>query len=315
MESIAADVLGGIGNTPLVQLRQVVPPGSARIVAKLEWANPTGSMKDRMAAAVIMRAEADGRLGPGGTVVEYTAGTTGVSLALVCAAKGYALEIVFSDAFSDEKRHMMEAFGARVTEVLSDKKQINASLIKAMISAAAETSRRPGHWYCDQLNNRHASEGYLPLGEELWQQTNGQVDAFVHTVSTAHSIHGVTKALWEHNRRIQIVAVEPDESAVLSGRPSGSHKIEGIGIGFIPPLWQPDLVNEIQTVTTQDAKQMARRLAREEGILAGASTGANVVAAIRVAERLGPEATVATIIVDSGLRYLSTDIYRSQPRH
>jgi len=303
------NVLGGIGNTPLVELQKVVPLGSGRVVAKLEWANPTGSMKDRMAKAAIERAEAGGRLEPGGTVVEYTAGTTGVSLALVCAARGYGLEIVFSDAFSDEKRRTMQAFGARVTDVPSDNKKITETLIKTMISTAADISQRPRHWYCDQLNNHDAIEGYLPLGEEIWRQTGGQLEAFVHSVSTAHSIHGVTRSLWVHNDRIRIVAVEPAESAVLSGKPSGSHKIEGIGIGFIPPLWEPELVNEIQTVTTEDAKEMTRRLAREEGIFAGASSGANVVAAIRVARQLGPGATVATLIVDSGLRYLSTDIY------
>lgn len=302
-------ILDAIGNTPLVELRKVVPPGLARIVAKLEWANPTGSMKDRMAKAVVERAEADGRLRPGGTVVEYTAGTTGISLALVCAAKGYALEIVFSDAFSLEKRRTMQAFGAHITDVLSDNKNINEKLIRTLMSTAEEISLRPGHWYCDQLNNHDGIEGYLPLGDELWQQTGGQIDAFVHAVSTAHSIHGVTKSLRKHNDRILTIAVEPAESAVLSGRPSGSHKIEGIGIGFLPPLWQPELVNEIQTVTSEEAKAMARRLAREEGIFAGASSGANVVAAIRVARQLGPGATVATIIVDSGLRYLSTDVY------
>ncbi|MFZ1401457.1 MAG: cysteine synthase family protein [Anaerolineae bacterium] len=302
-------ILDAIGNTPLVELRKVVPPGLARIVAKLEWANPTGSMKDRMAKAVIERAEADGRLRPGGTVVEYTAGTTGISLALVCAAKGYALEIVFSDAFSLEKRRTMQAFGAHITDVLSDNKNINEKLIRTLMSTAEEISLRPGHWYCDQLNNHDGIEGYLPLGDELWQQTGGQIDAFVHAVSTAHSIHGVTKSLRKHNDRILTVAVEPAESAVLSGRPSGSHKIEGIGIGFLPPLWQPELVNAIETVTSEEAKAMARRLAREEGIFAGASSGANVVAAIRVARQLGPRATVATIIVDSGLRYLSTDVY------
>lgn len=307
------NVLGGIGNTPLVELQKVVPPGSGRVVAKLEWANPTGSMKDRMAKAAIERAEASGRLGPGGTVVEYTAGTTGISLALVCAARGYSLEIVFSDAFSDEKRRTMQAFGARVTDVASDNKKITETLIKTMIRTAADISQRPRHWYCDQLNNHDAIEGYLPLGEEIWQQTGGQLEAFVHSVSTAHSIHGVTRSLWAHNDRIRIVAVEPAESAVLSGKPSGSHKIEGIGIGFIPPLWEPELVNEIHTVTTEDAKEMTRRLAREEGIFAGASSGANVVAAIRVARQLGSGATVATLIVDSGLRYLSTDIYGGKP--
>ncbi len=303
-------VLGAIGNTPLIELRRVVPPGAARVVAKLEWANPTGSMKDRMALAAIERAEADGRLQPGGTVVEYTAGTTGISLALVCAARGYGIEIVFSDAFSDEKRRTMQAFGARITDVKSDGGKINAPLIREMIRTAQEISSRPGHWWCDQLNNHDAVAGYLPLGDELWEQADGRIDAFVHTVSTAHSIHGVTQSLWRRNPGIRIVAVEPAESAVLSGGPSGSHQIEGIGIGFIPPLWQPEMVNEITSVSTDEAKAMARRLAREEGVFAGTSTGANVVAAIRVAQALGPGATVATIIIDSGLRYLSTDVYR-----
>lgn len=313
MASIGSGVLGGIGNTPLVELRNLVPPGSARVIVKLEAANPTGSMKDRMALAAVSRAEADGLLAPGRTIVEYTAGTTGISLALVCAAKGYGLEIVFSDAFSDEKRRTMEAFGAHITDVSSDNKQITATLIKSMISKAAEISERPGHWYCDQLNNHAAISGYLPLGEELWEQSGGQVDAFVHTVGTAHSIHGVGQVLWEHDPRIRIIAVEPAESAVLSGGPSGSHQIKGIGIGFVPPLWQPALVNEIVSVPTLHAKDMARRLAREEGIFAGVSSGANVVAALQVAARLGPGATVATLIADSGLRYLSTDVYRAGP--
>ena len=294
----------------MLGLRRVVPRGAARVFAKLESANPTGSMKDRMAKAAIEAAEADERLAKGGTVVEYTAGTTGVSLAFVCAANGYRIEIVFSDAFSEEKGRTMRAFGASITEVKSDNKKINEALIKEMIRTAGEISRRAGHWYCDQLRNHDAMAGYIPLGEEIWSQTGGEVDAFVHTVSTAHSIHGVTKALWAQNRNVHVVAVEPEESAVLSGRPSGSHKIEGIGIGFIPPLWHPEMVNEIQTVSTDEAKAMARRLAREEGIFAGTSTGANVVAAIRVAERLGAGATVITIIVDSGLRYLSTDVFR-----
>jgi cysteine synthase A len=304
-------VLTAIGNTPIAALQRVVPASAARVLMKLEWANPTGSMKDRMAKAAIEAAEAGGRLLKGGTVVEYTAGTTGISVAFVCAAKGYNIEIVYSDAFSQEKRRTMEAFGAHITDVKSDNKQITESLIKEMIRVAADISRRPDHWYCDQLRNHDAIGGYLPLGDEIWEATEGKVTAFVHSVSTAHSIHGVTQALWKHDRKIHVVAVEPDESAVLSGRASGAHKIEGIGIGFVPPLWQPELVNEIQTVTTRDAKAMARRLAREEGIFAGTSTGANVVAALRVAERLGREATVVTIAVDSGLRYLSTDVYGS----
>ncbi len=287
-----------------------MPTGSARILAKLEWANPTGSMKDRMAKAVVEAAAKDGRLPPGGTVVEYTAGTTGISLALVCAAKGYKLHAVFSDAFSEEKRRTMMAFGAQITDVPSHNKEITEKLIKRMIETSKRISERPGHWWADQLNNHDAVTGYYPLGDEIWRQTDGGVDAFVQVVSTAHSIHGVTKALRKHKSELHVTAVEPAESAVLSGGPTGSHKIEGIGIGFIPPLWEPSEVNEILTVKTEDAKAMTRRLAREEGIFAGTSSGANVVAALRVAERLGPHATVVTIMVDSGLRYLSTDVYR-----
>lgn len=304
-------VLDAIGHTPLVDVRRVVPPGSARVVAKLESANPTGSMKDRVAQAMVERAAADGRLPTGGTVVEYTAGTTGVSLALICAARGYKAHFVFSDAFSEEKRRTMRAYGAELTDVLSDSKRITEQLIKTMIATASQISRQPGHWYCDQLNNRDGEAGYHPLGEEMWEQAGGRVDAFVQAVGTAHSIHGAAYALRRHNPHLHVAAVEPAESAVLSGKPSGSHKIEGIGIGFIPPLWRRDEVNEIVTVPTEEAKAMARRLAREEAIFAGTSTGANVVAALQVAKRLGAGATVGTIIVDSGLRYLSTDVFRT----
>jgi cysteine synthase A len=304
-------ILDAIGSTPIVELRRVTRPGAARIVAKLESANPTGSMKDRMALAIVERAIASGRLPAGGTVVEYTAGTTGISLAFVCAALGYRTHFVFSDAFSDEKRHTMRAFGAEITDLPSENGQITEQLIKSMIRTAGEISRRPNHWWCDQLNNPDGEAGYHALGEELWRQSGERVDVFVHAVSTAHSILGTAHALRRHDPRIRVVAVEPAESAVLSGKPSGSHQIEGIGIGFVPPLWRPEEVDEILTVTTDEAKAMARRLAREQGVFAGTSSGANVVAALRVASRLGPAATVATIIIDSGLRYLSTDVFRS----
>ncbi len=310
--NIPPGVVESIGNTPIVPLCRIVPPGSARILAKLEWANPTGSMKDRMARAAIEAASVDGRLPPGGTVVEYTAGTTGISLALVCAAKGYKLNIVFSDAFSVEKRMTMRAFGAEITEVPSENKKITEALIKAMIETARQISARPGHWWCDQLNNHDAAAGYTSMGEEIWDQTHGKVDAFVHAVGTAHSIHSVTRALRRHKPDVHVTAVEPAESAVLSGKPSGSHRIEGIGIGFIPPLWEPDLVDEIIPVATADAQAMARRLAREEGLFAGTSSGANLAAALRVAQRLGSGATVVTILCDSGLRYLSTDLYKME---
>lgn len=302
-------ILAGIGSTPLIELGRLVPPGSARVFAKLELANPTGSMKDRMALAAIQGAEGRGELSPGDTVVEYTAGTTGISLALVCAAKGYRLHIVFSDAFSDEKRRTMEAFGATVEDVQSDHGRITERLIRGMIQRAGELSRLPSHWACDQLNNRDAIKGYLPMGEEIWEQTSGRVDAFVQSVGTAHSIHGASRSLRVHQPALEVIAVEPAESSVLSGGPTGSHRIEGIGIGFLPPLWEREQVDSIEVVSSDDAMAMSRRLAREEGIFAGTSTGGNVIAALRVAERLGPDATVVTVIVDSGSRYLSTALY------
>jgi len=306
----AHQILHAIGNTPLVELRRVVPEGSARIVAKLESANPTGSMKDRVAKAMIGAAVLDGRLQPGGTVVEYTAGTTGISLALVAAAMGYRSHFVSSDAFSEEKLLAMKAYGAELTLVPSDQKKITEKLIKTMISTAAEIGRRPGHWAADQLENRDGERGYEPLGEEMHRQGGG-IDALVHCVGTAHSIHGSARALRERNPKMRVVAWEPSESAVLSGKPSGANRIEGIGIGFIPPLWRPNEVDDLQTVSGEEAGAMARRLAREEGIFVGTSSGGNVVAALRVAKQLGPGATVGTILIDSGLRYLSTDLFRT----
>ena len=312
MSEVRPGVLEAIGNTPLVRLRKVVPAGSAQILAKLEFTNPTGSMKDRVAKAVIEAAEKDGRLGPGGTVVEYTAGTTGISLALVCAAKGYRLHVVFSDAFAEEKRRTMEAFGAEVTIVPSDHQRITEGLIKQMVATARNVAERPGHWFCDQLTNRDGAGGYHALGDEIWRQTGGSVHAFVQAIGTAHSLHGTTEALWKHDPKVLIVGWEPAESPILSKGATGAHHIEGVGIGYIPPLWDPKLVNRLMTVSTSDAVAMARRLAREEALFVGTSSGANVVAALEIARELGPDATVVTLMIDSGLRYLSTDLFRGR---
>jgi cysteine synthase A len=305
-------ILDAIGNTSLVPLRAVVPAGAGNVFAKLEWENPTGSVKDRMAHTVISRAEADGRLRPGDTVVEYTGGSTGTSLALVCAAKGYRIHIVSSDAFSQEKRDHMAALGAELTLVPSEEGRTTRKLILDMIEVARSLSERAHTYWTDQLTNQDSIAGYFALGEEIWRQTRGRVDAFVHCVGTAASSRGVATVLMEHRPSVRIVAVEPAESSVLLGGSSGPHKIEGVGIGYIPPLWDPTLVDEILPVRTDDAKAMARRLAREEGLFAGTSSGANVVAAIQVAERLGPGAQVVTLMADSGLKYLSTDVYRSR---
>ena len=306
------DILDAIGNTSIVRLRKVVPPDCADVLVKLEWENPTGSVKDRMARAVISRAEADGRLKPGDTVVEYTGGSTGTSLALVCAAKGYRLHIVSSVAFSREKLDHIAALGARLTLVPSEGGLTTKKLILDMIETARRLSEEPHTYWTDQLNNHESIAGYHALGEEIWNQTQGEVDAFVHCVGTAASSRGVATVLKQHKPGVRIAVVEPAESSVLRGRPPGPHKIEGVGIGYTPPLWEPSLVDDILPVSTDDAKEMARRLAREEALFAGTSSGANVVAAIRVAERLGRGATVVTLMADSGLKYLSTDVYRSR---
>jgi len=309
------DILQAIGNTSMVRLGKVVPPGSADVFVKLEWENPTGSLKDRMALAVISRAEEDGRLKTGDTVVEYTDGSTGASLALVCAARGYRIRIVSSDAFSRDKRDQMAALGAELILVPSEGGLTTRNLILDMIEAARRLSREPRTFWTDQLNNSDSIAGYILLGEEIWSQTEGAVDAFVHCVGTAASLRGVATVLKWHNPAIESVAVEPAESSVLRGGPPGPHKIEGVGIGDIPPLWNPSLVDAIVPVKTEDAKDMARRLAREEALFAGTSSGANVVAAIQIAKRLGPGAKVVTLMVDSGLKYLHTDLYgrKSEP--
>src|ERR671923_1019521 len=262
------EVLGAIGDTSIVRLRKLVPQNRADILVKHEWENPAGSMKDRVAQAMISRAEEDGRLRPGDTVVEYTGGSTGTSLAFICAAKGYRLRIVTSDAFSKEKLDHMVALGAELTLVPSEGGRTTKKLILDLIEAARVLSKEPRTYWTDQLNNHDSIAGYHSLGEEIWRQTAGGVDAFVHCVGTAATVRGVATVLKQHRSDVEVVAVEPAESPVLSGGEPGPHKIEGVGIGYIPPLWDRSLVDTIVPVPTEDAKVMARRLALEEGIFA-----------------------------------------------
>ena len=307
------DVLGAIGNTSLVQLAKVVPPNCARVLVKLEWENPSGSMKDRMAQAVISKPEADGRLQPGYTIVEGTGGSTGASLALICAVKGYRIKLVTSDAFSREKLDQMRAFGAELTMVPSEGGRTTKKLILEMVETARALSKTPQTYWTDQLHNPDSIAGYFPLGEEIWTQTDGKVDAFVHSVGTGASSRGVATALKRHKTDVKIAVVEPGESAVLLGGQPAPHNIEGVGIGYTPPLFDRSLVDEIIAVPSEDAKAMARRLAREEGLFAGTSGGANVIAAMQIGQRLGRDATVVTLLPDSGLKYLGTDVYRRSP--
>jgi len=305
----AINMLDTIGNTRLLPLRHMAPSGGARILLKLEFENPTGSMKDRMALAMIQAAQADRRLLPGESVVEYTGGSTGVSLAFVCAAKQIPLHIITSEAYSREKRDHMAALGAELTLIPSPTGGTTKALTLAMIEAARRRAACPGSYWTDQLNNADVLPSYERMGEEIWRQSDGRISAFVHSVGTAGSLRGIATRLRAHDPGIHVVAVEPEESAVLSGRPSGSHGIEGIGAGFVVPLWSEDLADEIQTVSTAEAMETARSLARAEGIFAGASTGANVAVALRLARQLGPEETIVTIACDTGMKYLSTPLY------
>lgn len=302
-------IVDAVGRTPLVELKRVVPGGHARVLVKVEGHNPTGSMKDRMALSVIDRAAESGRLQPSGRVVEYTGGSTGTSLAFVCAARGFSITVVTSDAFSREKRDHMRALGAEVIEIASDGGKTTKELIQRMIARATELGSEPGAFFADQFNNPDAAAGYRPLADEVWEQTAGGIDAFVQSVGTAQCIGGVATALRERRADVRIVAVEPAESPVLSGGAPGSHEIEGVGPGFVPPLWDEGLADDILAVSTAEAMEMSRRLASEEALFAGTSSGANVVAALRVAEELGPDGTVVTLACDSGLKYLSTRLF------
>jgi cysteine synthase A len=305
MNELQPDILHCIGNTSLVALRHIVPEKDSRILLKLESENPTGSMKDRMALAMIEAAEADGRLKAEGFVVDYTGGSTGVSLSLICAVKGYPLQIVTSDAFAREKLEHMKILGATLTIVRSESGGMTEKLTRDMIEAARLIAEKPGSFWTDQLNNTDQIAAYHKMAEEIWNQAGGQIDGFVQSVGTAASLRGIGEALRRHNEQIKIVAVEPSESAVLSGGPPGSHKIDGIGAGFVVPLWQEGIADQIEQISTEDAVAMTRRLAREEGLFAGTSTGGNVIAALRLAEQLGPDATVVTVMCDTGMKYLS----------
>jgi cysteine synthase len=301
--------LSAIGNTPVVRLARMADDSCAEVWVKMEAANPTGSYKDRMALAMIEAAEADGRLRPGQLVVEYTGGSTGSSLAMICAVKGYPLRIVSSDAFAVEKIRTMQAFGAEV-ELIPSPDGITPDLIPSMMRRAAEIAAETGAFATDQFNNADMVEGYRLLGEELLDQLPGppQISAFCGYVGTAGCFLGVSRALTKVLPGLRRIVVEPAESAVLSGRPAGTHHIEGGGIGRRPPLLDPADYDDVIAVPEADAFGMARRAARAEGIFSGPSTGANVVAALMIARQLGPGHRVVTVQVDSGLKYLAGQV-------
>jgi cysteine synthase A len=304
-------ILDSIGNTRVHALERLVPASGARILLKLELENPTGSMKDRMALAMIEGAERRGLLAPGGTVVEYTGGSTGVSLAFIASVRGYRARFVTSEVFSLEKRTHTQAFGAELTLIHSPTGGTTRELTMEMIATARRLAQAPGCYWTDQFNNPDQVNAYPAMASELWRQSAGRIDALVACVGTGGSFRGLSEGLRRHDPAVQCVAVQPAESPVLTGGASGSHGIEGVGPGFEALHWKASRADAIESVSTAEAMAMARRLAREEGVFAGTSTGANLVAAFRVAERLQPSQTVVTIAADSGLKYLSTPLYRT----
>ena len=301
-------MLDTIGATPIVRLQRLVEPGMAEVWVKVESQNPTGSYKDRMALAMIEGAERDGRLRPGQTVVEYTGGSTGSSLAYVCALKGYPLRIVTSDAFSHEKLRTMQAFGAEL-EVIESPQGITPDLVPRLMARAEEIVSETGGYPTDQFRNPHMVAGYGGLGRELLEQLDGRIDAFCGYIGTAGCYVGVTRVLRSALPQVLRVGIQPAESPVLSGGEPGTHRIEGGGSGFWPPLLEREDLDEVESVSTVDAFAMARRAAVEEGLWSGPSTGANLTVALRLARRLGEGARVATTLVDSGMKYLAGDLY------
>jgi len=302
-------VLHAIGRTPLVRLQRLVSPNSAAVVVKLEYFNPTGSYKDRMALAMIEGAEARGVLKPGMRVVEYTTGSTGSSLAMVCAMKGYEFHPLSSDAFAAEKLDTMRAFGADLELIPSDGGQVTPALFDRFKARIKELTQDPNTFWTDQFNNADAIDGYANIGRELVEQV-GTVDAFVGMVGTAGMLVGVSQALKHAGQATRIVALEPSTSPFLTTGKSGAHRVEGTAAGFWPPHLVPGSYDEARAIDEHEGRAMARRAAREAGILAGTSTGMNLVAALALARELGPGQVVATVACDTGLKYLAGDLYK-----
>ena len=307
----STNVLSTIGNTPLVRLRALAPENGAELWVKLEYLSPTGSMKDRMALAMIEGAERDGALRPGATVVEYTGGSTGPALALACRARGYHARIVISACFSEERLQLMRALGAEldVVPAAEGPGRVTARDIHNMVERAAELAREPDTYATDQFNNPYVIPSLRDtLGREIWEQTAGRVTGFCHGVGTATSLMGVAEALKARDPAIRVVALEPAGSAAITGGARGSFAMQG-WTGIVPPHFERERVDGVWTVEDEEAIELTGRLAREEGIFAGVSTGANVAGARRLARELGPEAVVVTLAVDSGFKYMSAAPY------
>src|SRR6185436_6062076 len=309
LTAIADSVLSAIGHTPLVRLRRVVPAAAADVLVKLESANPTGSYKDRMALGMVEGAEARGALKPGMRVVEFTGGSTGSSLGMVCAAKGYSFVVLSSDAFSKEKLLTMTAFGADLRIVPSDGGKVSPNLFERFKTEIAKLAAEPNTFWTDQFHNTDALNGYAGIGRELLEQTDGRIDVFCGAVGTGGMLAGVARALRDGGSTARIVALEPTESPAMTQGRGGAHRVEGIGTGSIPPHVAERPYDEARTIDESAARDMARRLARDEGLLVGTSSGLNVAAAVHLARELGPGKVVATVAVDSGLKYLAGDLF------
>lgn len=306
---VGESMLEVVGGTPVVRLSKVVADDAADVFVKLEGFNPTGSYKDRMALAMIEEAERRGELEPGMSVVEYTGGSTGGSLAYVCAVKGYRFRVVSSDAVAEEKLKTMVALGAELTIVESEGGKVTPDLVSRMVEQAREYAREPGTYWTDQLNNPDSLVGYREVGRELLEQMDRPIDVFCAAAGTAGLTMGVSGALHDGGSNTRIVVFEPASTPVISGGEAGTHGIEGIGIGFLPPLLDPDRYDEVRAIEEEDGRAMARRLAAEEGLLAGTSSGLNVAGAVTIAEELGAGHTVVTVAVDTGLKYLAGDLF------
>ena len=303
------NILEIIGNTPIVKLQKIVSRGCGEIYLKLEAYNPTGSKKDRMALAMIEGAEKRGDLKKGMTVVEYSGGSTGAGLAFVCSLKGYRFRLITADVFGKEKISLMNSLGADLEVIKSRDGKITKELINKMINRAKEISKEPNTFFTNQLDNEDVIKGFVPLGEEILDQINGSIDAVCDTVGTAGTLMGIAKAFKNANSNSKIIAVEPSSSPILSKGIKGSHNVEGVGLGFIPKIYDSKLVDDVITIEESIARQTSRDLALKEGIFCGTSSGMNVAAAIQISQKLGPKSRVVAIACDTGLKYLSEGLF------
>ncbi len=303
-----SSILQAVGNTPVVKLNRIPSRAGADVYVKLEYYNPTGSYKDRMAAAMIEGAERRGALKPGMRVTEYTGGSTGSSLALVCAIKGYPFIPVSSDAFAQEKLQTMRAFGADLQIVHSPDGTLTPELFRTMIAKAEQLSHEPGVFWTDQFHNSDAIEGYKGIGRELLEQV-GEIAAFCGAVGTGGMLTGVSRALRAGGSRAHIVALEPASCPVLTTGKNGAHRVDGVAPGFVPPHLKREDYDEARAIEESEAREMARRLARDEGVFAGTSSGLNVAAAVKLALEFKPGQAVVTVAVDTGLKYLAGDLF------